>query len=223
MRTKKLNFNMKTSYILVSFAIVCGTLFSGCVKPEVIPAPEPLVDLKVHFEGIINGTDVEYTDDVDGFNGETSDAKLILTSPSPSSVSYFCNMTSNLIDRSLKVGMGSIYWDAGALEKPSVEDFNAFFTDLKDQTGIPFTAGAIDGFEVSYTDNFGNTWVSDPTSTNAQSALFTEIKNESDNTGDFSKFTVEFSCYLYRTVNTNPIERDSISISDGVFQGWFKR
>jgi hypothetical protein len=214
---------MKTSYILVSFAILLGSLFSSCIKPEIIPAPEPLVDLKVHFEGNINGTDVEYTDDVDGFNGETSDAQLILTSPSPSSVAYFCNMTSNLIDRSLKVGMGSIYWDAGALEKPSVEQFNDFFTGLENTTGLPYTSGAIDGFEVSYTDNFGNVWVSDPTSTNTQSVLFTSIENESDNTGDYSKFTVEFSCYLYRTVSTLPLERDSISMSNGIFEGWFKR
>ncbi|MCE3296888.1 MAG: hypothetical protein K0R65_2602 [Crocinitomicaceae bacterium] len=214
---------MKTSYILVSFALLFGTLLSSCIKHEVIPAPEPLVDLEVHFEGNINGTDVEYTNDVDGFNGETSDAQLILTSPSPSSVSYFCNMTSNLIDRSLKVGIGSIYWDAGALEKPSVEEFNAFFEDREEMTGIPYTSGAVDGFEVSYTDNFGNVWVSDPTSTNPQTVLFKEITTESDNTGDYAKFKVEFSCYLYRTINTLPLERDSISITDGVFDGWFKR
>lgn len=214
---------MKTSYILVSFALLMGTLFTACIKHEVIPPPEPLVDLEVHFEGIINGTAVEYTDDVDGFNGETSDAQLILTSPSLSSVSYFCDMTSNLIDRSLKIGMGSIYWDAGALDKPSPEQFNNFFTDLENVSGIPYTTDAVDGFEVTYTDNFGNVWVSDPTSTNVQSALFTSVETESDDTGDFAKFTVEFTCYLYRTISEVPLERDSIKIDNGVFQGWFKR
>lgn len=212
---------MKTNITLVSFILILSSLFVACVKHEVIPKPESKVDLKVHFTGIINGTDVEYTDDVDGFNGETSDAQYIVTSPSPSSVSYFCTMTSNLISRSLKVGIGSIYWDAGALEKPSLTQFGTFFSALKDDNTIVYKTGAVDGFEVIYKDNFNNTWVSDETSINPQSVLFTSIANESDDTGDYSKFTVEFSCYLYRDVSMT--ERDSIRIDNGVFQGWFKR
>lgn len=214
---------MNTKIILGSFALLVASLFVSCVKHEVIPKPADIVDLQVHFEGSINGTYVEYTDDVDGFNGETSDAQFIVTSPAQSSVSYFCDMTSNLINRSLKIGMGSLYWDAGAIEKPLVEDFNTFFTALKDQTGIPFTAGAVNGFEVTYTDNFGNVWVTDETSINPQNVLFTAIENDSDNTGDYSKFTVEFDCYLYRTVTEVPLTRDSIRIVDATFDGWFKR
>ncbi len=214
---------MNTKLILGSFTILLGSLFVGCDKHEVIPAPIDIVDLKVHFEGNINGTFVEYTDDVDGFNGETSDAQYILTSPAPSTVSYYCDMTSNLINRSLKVGIGSIYWDAGAIEKPLVEDFNTFFSSLKDVTTIPYTTGAEDGFEVIYTDNFNNIWTSKENSVNPQSVLFTSIENDSDNTGDYSKFRVEFSCYLYRTVTQIPLEIDSIRIDNGVFDGWFKR
>lgn len=214
---------MNTKLILGSFTILLASLFAACVKHEIIPTPADIVDLKVHFEGTINGTFVEYTDDVDGFNGETSDAQFIQTSPLLSSVSYYHDMTSNLIDRSLKVGIGSVYWDAGAVEKPLVEDFNTFFTDLEDQTGIPFTEGAVDGFEVIYTDNFNNVWTTDAESTNPQTVLFTSIENDSDNTGDYSKFTVEFTAYLYRTVTEIPFARDSILIEDAVLDGWFKR
>ena len=214
---------MNTKLILGSFAILLSSLFVACVKHEVIPKPADIVDLKVHFEGSINGTYVEYTDDVDGFNGETSETQLLLTSPVLSSVNYFCNMTSNIINRSLKIGMGSLYWDIGALDKPRVEEFNTFFTNIKGVTTIPYTSGAVDGFEVSYTDNFGKTWVSDPASVNPQSVEFTSIENDSDNTGDYSKFKVEFSCYLYRVVTQTPLAIDSIRIDGGVFDGWFKR
>ncbi|MFN5416180.1 MAG: hypothetical protein ACK5B9_03925 [Flavobacteriia bacterium] len=214
---------MNTKLVLGSFAILLGSLFVACNKHEVVPPPADIVDLEVHFTGNVNGTYVEYTDDVDGFNGETSEAQYVLTSPQLSTVSYYCNMTSNLINRSLKVGLGSIYWDAGAIEKPLVEDFNSFFTSKKDVTTIPYTTGAVDGFEVIYTDNFNNVWTSSETSVNPQSVLFTAIENDSDNTGDYSKFTVEFSCYLYRTVTLNPLVIDSIRIDNGVLDGWFKR
>lgn len=202
--------------------LLLGLTFVSCDKHEVIPAPSPLVDLKVHFEGSINGTDVEYTDDVDGFNGVATSNKYILGS-SDSHVNYFCEMESNLISRSIKIGIGSLYWDAGALDNPSIEQFNGFFTNLKDNTGLTYGPAAEDGFEVTYIDNFGNQWVSSPTSVNPQTAVFSTIENESDNDGDYSKFTVNFSCYLYRIVTQTPLEIDSIRIDNGVFQGWFER
>ena len=47
-----------------------GTLFiTSCIKHEVIPAPEPQVDLDAHFEGLVGGSFIEYTENVDGYYG----------------------------------------------------------------------------------------------------------------------------------------------------------
>ena len=44
-------------------------LSTSCTKHEIIPAPTPKVDLLAHFEGIIGGQFIEYTENVDGYNG----------------------------------------------------------------------------------------------------------------------------------------------------------
>lgn len=210
---------MKTKKLILSALLFTGVL-SSCVKHEVIPAPQPLVELKTYFTGIINGTDVEFTDDVDGFNGETTQAQYIFPAPALSSVVYYCDMNSNLIETSIKVGIGSLDWDAAAIEKPSLTQFNDYFTGLKTPNVVNFSNGALDGVEITYRDAFGNTWVSDENSVNLQEVKFIDVKNESDNTGDFSKVTVEFSCHVYRTVG---LEKDSVRIDNGHFEGWFQR
>jgi hypothetical protein len=211
MRTKK----------IIALSLLLSLVFFGCVKHEVIPPPTPSVDLVPHFTGIINETDVEYTDDVDGFNAETSEAQYILPPPELSTVVYFCDMKSNLISTAVKVAVGGLQWDAGALDKPSLLQFNTFFTDRLTPVTLPFSLNGKSGFEVTYSDNFGNVWKSDETSVNAQSAVFTEIENDQDGTGDYSKFKLEFSCHVYRTIGLN--ERDSLRIENGIFEGWFKR
>ncbi|MES2587619.1 MAG: hypothetical protein V4622_01485 [Bacteroidota bacterium] len=214
---------MKITKISFS-ALLLSVLIFACVKREVIPAPVVVVELKPHFTGEINGTNVEYTDDVDGFNGENTQTQQILTSPEQSRVKYYCNMVSNLINTSIKVGVGNVYWDAGAIEKPSLEQFNDFFTGILSPNTMSFGDFPNDGFEVEYKDAFGNTWNSDELSVNSQNVIFTKISNESDNTGDYCKFTAEFSCHVYRDVIVLGLpERDSIRIDNAVFEGWFLR
>jgi hypothetical protein len=212
---------MKTKHITFTFSFLFLVLIFGCVKHEIIPAPIKTVDLKVSFQGTINHTKVEFTDNIDGFNGEPSNAMYKVTAPQLSSISYFCNMTSNTINKSIKVGIGSLFWDAGALSSPSVTQFNDFCTRLKDSLEINYGDKALNGFEVTYKDNFGNVFVSDPNSVNPQSVLFTAINNDFDKEGEYSKFTVEFSCYLYRSISQT--ERDSIYLENCKFSGWFQR
>ena len=51
-------------YTLLLFA---GLLFSACIDHEVIPAPENTVDLNSAFVGYVNGTQVEFTQNVNGY------------------------------------------------------------------------------------------------------------------------------------------------------------
>jgi hypothetical protein len=211
---------MKTKKFLALFLLL-GMIFAACVKHEVIPKPTPRVILRPHFTGIINGTDVEFTNDVDGFTGVTTEAQYILPPPQLSTMVYFCEMSSNLISTAVKVSVGGLQWDAGALDKPSLTQFNTYFDGLLSPTVLSYSLNGLAGFEVMYTDNFGNTWVSDQASVNPQSAVFTAIQNEQDNTGDYTKFRLNFSCHVYRKINAT--ERDSIRVQNAVFDGWFKR
>ena len=78
------------------------------------------------------------------------------------------------------------------------------------------------GIEVSYRDAAGRTWVSHDNSVNAQNASFTGISQESDETGDYSKFTCNFNCYVYYQ-DPGTMLWDSIQIQNAAFKGWFKR
>ena len=52
-----------------------GLMLSACIKHEVIPPPVPMVDLEADFIGNIQGTDVEYTQHVLGYDNQSSKAK----------------------------------------------------------------------------------------------------------------------------------------------------
>ena len=230
---------MKKKIVLVS--LFAGLSIFSCVKHEVVPAPTPSVDLAAHFTGIINFTDVEYTEDVDGYNGGSSFDQYITTTGLDTTV-YWGNMTSDLKTPTIAVGIGGIEWDAATLSTPSLNQFSTFFTTLATEVGgvlplIPYFKDAKRGFKVVYKDNSGNVWQStlyhdgnllENPVTPIESPTFTSMKIESDNSGDYAKFVVNFGCELYRFVNYDtsnpPIPNyDTIRIEEGVFDGWIKR
>ncbi|WP_343606393.1 hypothetical protein [Fluviicola sp.] len=206
---------------------VFGSLFlAGCPKHEIIPAPTPKVQLESHFIGTINGTQVELTQNVDGYYLDATKVKVILPSPTPSKANYFADMKSSQNLVSIRVGLGSATFDASASGgDPSLSVFNNFFTS---NTTPAYAASADGGFEVVYRDGSGAVWTSDPTQT-AQDVVFTNIVQESDGTGDYSKFTCTFNCMVYRQIpdTTTPDPNDFITLSlpiqNAILKGWFKR
>jgi len=237
---------MKKNFILVT--IFAALAIYSCTKHEVIPAPTPLVDLEVHFTGLINGTNIEYTEDVLGYNGESTFEQYITTTGIDTTV-YFSSMVSDVEAPVLKIGIGGIPWDAASLSSPSLEQFTAFFEGLIDDgTSNPPVAPTIDyardgkkGFIVSYKDKDGNTWLStlyhdgqtidENNSMPIELANFSDLTFESDNTGDYVKFTAKFGCRLYRfdkyyTIppsTTQLRDYDTITIENGIYSGWIKR
>lgn len=203
-----------------------GSLFlAGCPKHEIIPAPTPKVELESSFIGIVNGSQLELTQNVDGYYLEATKTKYILPSPTPSKAAYYANMKSSNGLVSIRVGLGSISFDGSADSDPSLTVFNNFFSST---TAPVYSASAANGFEVVYRDGSGNVWTSDDTQP-AQDVIFTGIVQESDGSGDYSKFTCTFNCNVYRVVPdlTTPVLTDSITLSlpiqNGVLKGWFKR
>lgn len=203
--------------IATVLTVVLG--LGSCIEHEVIPPPEPTVDLFCHFLGTINGTDVELTQNVSGYAIENTKAKILLPPPSLSSAVYFSEILSSQSQVSVKVGLGSVTWDASTSNEPSLTQFNAFHSS----TLAPnYSTAGNSGFEVAYRDGLGKTWVSKENSVNLQSVVFSNILQESDASGDYSKFHCDFACYVYRTDPVTLLE-DSVRIQAAKFKGWFKR
>src|SRR6187551_1861302 len=86
-----------------------GSLFlAGCPKHEIIPAPTPKVELESSFIGIVNGSQLELTQNVGGYYLEATKTKYILPSPTPSKAAYYANMKSSESLVSIRIGLGSI-------------------------------------------------------------------------------------------------------------------
>ena len=208
--------NLKIA-IVATLTLVFGV--SSCIKHEVIPAPVPMVDLSCHFIGTVNGTTVELTENVLGYYCTTSKAKILLPSPSLSSASYFSQMLSSSTPVSAKIALGSVMWDAATAIDPDVAAFNAFHGN--NLTPNFSTLGA-SGFEFSYRDGTGVTWTSKPNSVNFQDVTFSSIVQESDTSGDYSKFKCNFECYVYHT-DAVTLVLDSIHVQGAQYEAWFKR
>jgi len=207
------------------FLFVFGSVFlAGCPKHEIIPAPTPKVELTGHLEGMINGTEVEFTQNVSGYAVEATKAKIILSPPNPSSAVYYAEMKSNESLVAVKIGMGSINWDASAsADGPALNQFNSFFTTPANLEPL-YSNGALSGFEVTYRDGSGNIWKSEETDPN--DVIFTNVIQESDGSGDYSKFKCTFSCIVRRDqINPSPLPPTPLQmpLDNIVFEGWFQR
>ena len=196
-----------------------GLALTSCIEHEVIPAPTPTVDLKCSFDGVVNGTDVHLMQFIDGYDCTPTKAKYLLPAPQWSTAVYYSEISSAASPVSFKIGMGSVAWDASTTSDPTLALFNDFFTSNLTPN---FSNVAVSGIEVSYRDAAGRTWVSHDNSVNAQNASFTGISQESDETGDYSKFTCNFNCYVYYQ-DPGTLLWDSIQIQNAAFKGWFKR
>ncbi len=209
---------MKYSKLL----LICSgaLLLFSCNKHEVVPAPVPKVDLYCHFEGKINNTFIELTQNVDGYDCVSTKLKTIQPSGSQSYAIYYSTMRSESYSPYVKLALGNLYYDATLSNDPPLAQFNQFFGGLSN-IDPPYTMDAQDGFMVEYRDAQGNIWNSvDTTNALPQDVHFTSVRQESDASGDYIKFICEFNCYVYRFNGTTT---DSLLIKDAHYEGWYRR
>lgn len=225
---------MKLKTILASTLVLSA--IAGCVKHEIIPAPEPKVELVCHFTGDINGTDVELTQNVSGYYLETNKSKLVPPSGLSEAV-YYSEIKSGQSLTAVKLNIGKVKWDATISSDPTATIFNGFMsaaTAPAYTTGATLTGTGTAGFEVSYRDGNGVVWLSKDVDNATNTIEFTNIVQESDKTGDYSKFVAKFNCKVYHTFMTvtpsvpptpadTTYNEESRDITDGVFKGWYKR
>jgi hypothetical protein len=220
---------MKRKLIIGSMLLFVG--ISSCIKHEIIPAPKPKVTLDCNFRGFINGTDTELTKNVNGYYLEADKSKFIAPGNEPSKAVYFANMRSAETLKFIRISIGSILWDANVSANPTLTLFNQF---MNSNLTPNYSIDAAAGFEVMYRDAAGVVWKSKDTDP-VQEVEFSNIKQESDETGDYSKFICSFSTVVYHTfLEGDPDPNDpeeiltadieySFPINDAVFKGWFKR
>ncbi|MDX2362026.1 MAG: hypothetical protein QNK23_14550 [Crocinitomicaceae bacterium] len=216
---------IKKSVFLIG---LMGLTIGSCIDHEVIPPPEPTVDLICSFEGNIGGAFVEYTENVNGYTC-TSDIRK-QTQSGITDAQYLFAMTSQEQIPFVQIALGSLTWnDANGTQIPALSLFNAFFLT---NDNPEYSNAALDGFEASYRDIYGDTWRSYKDSI-PESVAFSGITQESDNNGDYSKFVCTFSCPVYCIYEVQVIPatvpvtyRDSVvsmMIEDAIYHGYFKR
>lgn len=222
---------MKKSAIILGLV---GVALSSCIKHEVIPAPEKVVEFDCSFEGYIGGAFVEYTENVNNYYSTptfTSQTQANGTTTSQ----YHYALTSQSDLRSVRISMGSILWSTSTgTDRPALSLFNDFF---KTNDTPPYSDDALNGFMVTYTDVYGDEWKSYKDSLPQDvEFLLPSIIQESDAYGDYSKFTCMFSCPVYHVyvVPDLPLAippaqqtyHDSVvsfMIENAVYKGYFKR
>lgn len=194
---------------------ILALMLGSCIKHEVIPAPEHKANLKAYFNGNVNNSQTEFTENVVGYYGSPDKTQDIQPAGSTSSEVYLFTMRSDQATSSIQVGMGSLTWDQANASGPALDAFNNFFNT---NTSPSYSDGGTNGFFVTYKDNTGTLWTSSENSVNSQTVVFTNVSQESDPNGDYSKFTCNFSCWAY-----NAAHDDSIHIQNAQLKGWFRR
>jgi hypothetical protein len=200
---------------LFAIPVLAVSMLFSCVEHEVIPPPSPSVDLTCSFIADIDGTTIEYVENVDGMFCEGTIAKEILPNPQPSSAVYYSEMKSNSQNDFFQIALGKVEFQASVTPEPSLSQFEAF---MLANTQPAYATEADGGIEIVYRDNANNIWISDISNPDPQNFEFTSFVQESDDNADYMKFEATFNCKLYNDDLT-----DFITVENGVYKAFFKR
>lgn len=201
--------------IFILFGVL---IFSSCIKHEIIPAPEPKVDLPATFSALKDGTPFELIKDVDGYFCEAEQAKEIPPPPELSNIIYISSIRSNQKNDYIKISLGKLLFNAdNSNSSPSLSEFKDFFKNNKTPE---FKNGGNYGVDITYRDGYGNIWYSNENSADFQNFVITDLKQESDEKGDYMKFTARFNVTLVDDLD-NP--QNTLELTDAIYQGYFKR
>lgn len=205
---------------LAGLVILIGTsmISSSCIKHEVIPAPEEMVELPASFSASLNGNSYELINDVNGYFCKPAQFKQINPAPQSSTVIYTSSIQSAEKLDYIKIGIGMLEFNSDTKDIPTLTEFTDYF-DFP--IGEPvFSDYAIDGVEITYRDANNGVWYSDENMLDPQSFNFTSVSQESDEEGDYLIFTATFSASL---VDDRATPTDTIRFDNATFKGYFKR
>jgi hypothetical protein len=98
--------------------------FFSCIEHEVIPPPVNNVDLNAAFIGFVNGTQIEFTQNVLGYGAVSQNAEDINPSPALSKMTYGTRIQSIYNPQAIQVKFGAQEWDVAQNAYPTVSMFN---------------------------------------------------------------------------------------------------
>jgi hypothetical protein len=199
---------------LLSLAAIVSVIAVSCIKHEVVPPPLPKVDLSSSFTADTSGATLIYTKDVEGFFVEATNFRELQASPQLSNIVYYNTIRSTNYADLFRISVGRAFWDAANGQFPSVSQFKLFFEGL---TNPGFSDDGINGVMLEWRDRNNQLWHTREASTQPQNFVFTSITQESDEDGDYVKFSAEFSCYLYSLDGL-----DSVRFENGRYSSYFK-
>lgn len=194
--------------------LISGGFFFSCIKHVVIPPPLPQVDLSASFVADTSGVQIGYVKGVNGFYVQATNYREILTSPQPSNIKYFSAIQSTNLTDMFKVSIGRDLWDAANGPFPPVSQFKVFFESM---TNVAFSDDADAGVFLEWRDSNNQLWKTSQSSPNPQSFIFTSRVQESDEEGDYVRFTAIFSATFY-----SPDLSQTRTLTNGQYTGYFK-
>ena len=219
--TKRKNMRKE---IVGFFFISMIFVLSSCIKHEVIPPPSNKVDLNCTFQGFVNGTNAEYTQNVLGYN--CFNDNLFYNNPSPtlSNCLYTSEISSLQQNQKIKITFGPMQWDAGVSAIPTLTLFNDFHSS-NSGVQVPLMdignmTGANPGVQIEYWDANGDRWETS-TADAPGFVSFTTLNQASDNSGDYSLFECNFSVTVFRQDPNQGLL--NMTLNNCKFRGWFKR
>lgn len=212
--------------ILFIAALIAFLPFVSCVKPEIVPTPTQTAELTQHFIGTVNGTQVEWTKNVNGYKNITSSEFVMDSTTNQLFWKYYAGMGSETDPQTVKIGIGSLEHDPNVSADPSIETFKNFVAKFGDPNTAPdFSDNAEDGFQVVYVDASGSVQKSE--AADPGTYRFTNLKYKEDQNGEYMTFVCEFSAAVYDkryddVTMTDTIFKKSV-IQGAKFTGFFRR
>lgn len=204
---------MKIQHTLLGISCL---LFASCIKHVVVPAPEPKVVLTSTFSADTNSTNITFAKGADGYDVVNDNYREIKGSPQMSTIIYYSTLKSSSKVSQFKVAIGDAQWDAASGNFPPLATFTDFFST---SAVFVYKTGGANGVELTWKDEAGVVWTSKDTSMTANDGTFSisSATQQSDDTGDYMKVSLSFSCYLYNSSST-----DSVYLQNGSFTTYFK-
>jgi hypothetical protein len=202
----------KLKYFIIAFVGITS-LFS-CIDHVVIPPPLPEVDLSASFSCDTNGTQINYTKGLNGFDVLATNYREVLTPPQPSNIKYFSSIQSTSLVEYFKVSIGRDFFDAADGPFPPVDQFRVFFESF---TAVPFSDNAEAGVHLEWRDANNQVWKTKANSGLPQAFNFVSVSQESDESGDYLKFSAVFTATFF-----SPDESQTITLNNGLYFGYFK-
>ncbi|MFT7345291.1 MAG: hypothetical protein ACI9XP_001885 [Lentimonas sp.] len=193
----------------IALAIVALT---ACKKPEIIPAPGESITLKGNYNAVINGENVEWTKNVNGYAIQSEQTAVLQAGTTISDYTFSSGFFSTTAPSSIMIKLGTLSHDESVSPEISSTAFEGFFNA---NTSPQYGSGEA-GFFIEYTNEAGRKFISE--ASNPGSVEFVDLELVNDDQDVYMTYKCNFSGPLVSR------EADTLNvIMDASLTGWFRK